>query len=141
MLRIVESHGMRDSIERRREALQAIPNPGLDDFLPHLDELTLDLIASFQEAVIQDLVRKTMRAARALEVNSLIVSGGVASNSRLREEFQTRAGQEGMQVFFPSRALSTDNAAMIAAAAYPKLLSQNFADEHFSADASLRLGS
>lgn len=139
VLRFVETHSMQQSIQQRQAALRSASSPSADDFLPHLDQLTLDLIASFQEAVIQDLVRKTMRAASELEVESLIVTGGVASNNRLREEFQQRSAKEGLQVLFPSRALSTDNAAMIAAAAYPRLLAENFADMRFSAEASLRL--
>jgi N6-L-threonylcarbamoyladenine synthase len=139
-LRFVETHGMQESIQRRRLAVQELANPQPEDFLPHLDALTLDLIASFQEAVVQDLVRKTMRASADLEVESLIVTGGVAANSRLRSEFNRLAGAEGLSVFFPSRALSTDNAAMIAAAAYPKLLARDFANARFSAEASLRLG-
>jgi N6-L-threonylcarbamoyladenine synthase len=139
-LRFVETHGLQESIRRRKLAVQELANPQPEDFLPHLDALTLDLIASFQEAVVQDLVRKTMRASADLEVESLIVTGGVAANSRLRSEFNRLAGAEGLSVFFPSRGLSTDNAAMIAAAAYPKLLARDFADARFSAEASLRLG-
>jgi N6-L-threonylcarbamoyladenine synthase len=140
VLRFVETHAMKPSIEQRRAALQAYENPKSADFLAHLDQLTLDLIASFQETVVQDLVRKTLRAAVESEVQSLIVTGGVASNERLRSEFAKQAGLEGLRVFFPSRALSTDNAAMIAAAAYPKLLSCDFAGVRFSAEASLPLG-
>ena len=140
VLRFVENNAMQPSIERRRLAVRDVANPQAEDFLPHLDAFTLDLVASFQEAVVQDLVRKTMRAAADLEIESLIVTGGVASNGRLRDEFQKRASEEGMSIHFPSRSLSTDNAAMIAAAAYPKLVAEEFADERFSADASLRLG-
>jgi len=139
VLRFVETHAMQDSIRRRHIAVEGVQNPGVEDFLPHLDQLTLDLIASFQEAVVRDLVRKTLHAASELEVESLIVTGGVASNNRLREEFQHQATDEGLRVLFPSRALSTDNAAMIAAAAFPRLLAHEFADERFSAEASLRL--
>ena len=138
VLRFVETHNMQVSIQRRRAAVEGIANPTVEDFLPYLDSLTVNLLASFQETVIQDLVRKTMRAAEELEVESVIVTGGVASNGRLREEFQKQA--EGLRVFFPSRALSTDNAAMIAAAAYPKFVAREFANDRFSADASLRLG-
>jgi N6-L-threonylcarbamoyladenine synthase len=140
VLRFVETHAMKPSIEQRRPALQTHENPQSADFLPLLDQLTLDLIASFQEAVVQDLVRKTLRAAVESEVQSLIVTGGVASNGRLRSEFRRQAEIEGLRVFFPSRALSTDNAAMIAAAAYPKLLSSDFAGMRFCAEASLPLG-
>lgn len=140
VLRFVETHAMQPSIEKRRLALAQVSNPQPKDFLPQLDQLTLDLIASFQEAVVRDLVGKTLRGAEDLEVESLIVSGGVASNRSLRAEFVKRAEAEGMKVFFPSRVLSTDNAAMIAAAAYPKLLAHDFAARHFSAQASLALG-
>jgi N6-L-threonylcarbamoyladenine synthase len=140
VLRFVETHAMKPSIEQRRAALQAHENPKSADFLPHLDQLTLDLIASFQQTVVQDLVRKSLRAAVESEAQSLIVTGGVAANERLRCEFARQAGLEGLRVFFPSRALSTDNAAMIAAAAYPKLLSCDFAGVRFSAEASLPLG-
>lgn len=139
-LRFVETHGMQESIQRRRLAVQELANPQAEDFLPHLDVLTLNLIASFHEAVVQDLVRKTMRAAADLEAASLIVTGGVAANGHLRSEFSRLAGAEGLNVFFPSRALSTDNAAMIATAAYPKLLALDFAEARFSAEAALRLG-
>jgi N6-L-threonylcarbamoyladenine synthase len=140
VLRFVETHQqMQASITRRREALAGAVNPQPQDFLPYLDPLTLDLIASFQEAVVQDLVRKTMRGADQLEVESLIVTGGVASNRHLREAFVKVAEGAGVQVYFPSRALSTDNAAMIAAAAYPKFLATDFANARFSAEASLPL--
>jgi len=139
VLRFVEVHQMQDSIVRRRSALAGHTDPQPEDFLPHLDSLTLDLISSFQEAVIQDLVRKTMHAAEDLEAESLIVTGGVASNQRLREDFGRAVQRVGLQVFFPSRALSTDNAAMIAAAAYPKFMARDFANVHVSAEASLAL--
>ncbi|PYY02472.1 MAG: tRNA (adenosine(37)-N6)-threonylcarbamoyltransferase complex transferase subunit TsaD [Acidobacteria bacterium] len=140
VLRFVEMHAMQASIEKRARALAKASTPRPEDFLPHLDQLTLDLIASFQDAVIRDLVGKTLRAAEDMEVESLIVSGGVASNETLRTEFVKRGEAEGISVFFPSPVLSTDNAAMIAAAAYPKLLAHEFAAEHFSAQASLALG-
>jgi N6-L-threonylcarbamoyladenine synthase len=139
VLRFVETHNMQSSIDRRRAAV-ALKAVTAENFLPHLDQPTLDLIASFQEAVVQDLVRKTLRAAGAFEVASLIVTGGVAANGRLRIEFERRAQSEGLSVFFPSRSLSTDNAAMIAAAAFPKFVAQDFAGAQFSAEASLSLG-
>lgn len=140
VLRFVQTHALASSIERRRSALAGIHEPKDQDYLPHLDSLTLDLIASFQEAIVQDLVRKTLRAAQQFEVASLIVSGGVASNRRLRAEFSSRAESQGLSVSFPGRGLSTDNAAMIAAAAFPKYEAGEFADIHVSAEASLPLG-
>jgi N6-L-threonylcarbamoyladenine synthase len=140
VLRFVETHAMQPAIEERLRSLAAIEHPQTGDYLANCDRLTLDLIASFQEAVVQDLVTKTLTAAESFEVQALIVTGGVAANSRLRSQFLQRAEREGLRVFFPSRGLSTDNAAMIAAAAYPKFMAGNFAEEHFSAEASLRLG-
>jgi N6-L-threonylcarbamoyladenine synthase len=67
------------------------------------------------------------------------VTGGVAANNELRKTFEWRSAQRGLPVYFPSRPLSTDNAAMIAAAAYPKFLSGDFAGLDFSAEASLAL--
>jgi tRNA N6-adenosine threonylcarbamoyltransferase len=67
------------------------------------------------------------------------VTGGVAANSELRKSFENRAAREGVAVFFPSMKLSTDNAAMIAAAAYPQFLANDFAEEEFSAEAGLVL--
>jgi len=141
VLRFVEAHAMSNAIEsRRRIALGGAYESGAEDYLQNIDQLTLDLIASFHEAVVQDLVRKTLRAAQRFEVESLIVSGGVASNRRLRDEFTSRAYAHGLQVFFPGRGLSTDNAAMIATAAFPKYCAGDFADIHVSAEASLPLG-
>jgi N6-L-threonylcarbamoyladenine synthase len=139
VLRYVELHNMRESIEARRKALANITKPKLEDYLAACDRQTLDLVASFQRAVVEDLVGKTLAAAAAYDVATLFVTGGVAANSELRKTFEQRGGQEGVPVFFPSRALSTDNAAMIAAAAYPKFLAKDFAAMDFSAEASLVL--
>ena len=139
VLRYVEMHKLRDAIEARRRALAAIPRPDLEDYLRSCDRATLDLVASFQRAMVDDLVGKTLAAARDREVASLFVTGGVAANRALREHFEQQAAREGLPVFFPSRPLSTDNAAMIAAAAYPKLLAGDLAEPEFSAEAALRL--
>ncbi|MGC2369989.1 MAG: tRNA (adenosine(37)-N6)-threonylcarbamoyltransferase complex transferase subunit TsaD [Candidatus Sulfotelmatobacter sp.] len=139
VLRYVEVHNMKNSIEGRRQALANIAKPKLEDYLAACDRQTLDLVASFQRAIVEDLVGKTLAAAAAYDVATLFVTGGVAANSELRKTFEQRGAQEGVPVFFPSRALSTDNAAMIAAAAYPKFLAQDFAAMDFSAEASLAL--
>ncbi len=139
VLRYVEVHSMRDSIDTRRKAIANISKPKLEDYLAHSDRQTLDLVASFQRAIVEDLVGKTLAAARAFDVATLFVTGGVAANSELRKTFEREGAQEGVPVFFPSRALSTDNAAMIAAAAYPKFLAKDFAPMDFSAEASLVL--
>ncbi|HXE91759.1 MAG TPA: tRNA (adenosine(37)-N6)-threonylcarbamoyltransferase complex transferase subunit TsaD [Terriglobales bacterium] len=140
VLRYVETHGMRASIEERRRALAAVARPALEDYQRWCDRQTLDLVASFQRAMVEDLVAKTLEAARQHDTATLFVTGGVAANSELRSRFEQEAAEEGLPVCFPSRPLSTDNAAMIAAAAWPKLLAGDFAHPEFSAEASLRLG-
>jgi N6-L-threonylcarbamoyladenine synthase len=139
VLRYVEVHEMRASIEKRRQALANISKPTIEDYLANCDRQTLDLVASFQRAIVDDLVGKTLAAARACDVATLLVTGGVAANNELRKTFEQSAAQDGLPVYFPSRPLSTDNAAMIAAAAYPKFLSKDFAAMDFSAEASLAL--
>jgi len=139
ILRYVEAHDMRPAIEARRQALLNIPKPKLEDYLAHCDKLTLDLVASFQRAIVEDLVGKTLAAARAYDVATLFVTGGVAANHELRQTFECEAAKQGLPVYFPSRPLSTDNAAMIAAAAYPKFLLKDFAAMDFSAEAGLLL--
>jgi N6-L-threonylcarbamoyladenine synthase len=139
VLRYVELHGMRDIIATRREALRHIANPTREDYLALCDKQTLDLVASFQRAVVNDLVSKTLYAAREFNASTLLVTGGVAANSMLRTRFEEQAGRDGLQVYFPSRKLSTDNAAMIAAAAYPRYLAGEFAKAELSAEAALRL--
>jgi len=84
-------------------------------------------------------VSKTLAAARACDVATLFVTGGVAANNELRTTFERSGAEDGLPVYFPSRPLSTDNAAMIAAAAYPKFLAKDFAAMDFSAEASLLL--
>ena len=140
VLRHVEAHGLTDTVDERRSALAAIERPTLAHYLAACDRDTLDLVASFQRAVVEDLVEKTLAAARAYDVATLFVTGGVAANNELRRRFEADAAQEGLPVLFPSRPLSTDNAAMIAAAAYPKWLAGDFAAMDFSAEAGLELG-
>ena len=139
ILRYVESHDMRGSVDARRRALANIPKPKLEDYLANCDQFTLDLVASFQRAIVEDLVTRTLAAARAYDVATLFVTGGVAANQELRQTFEREGAKEGLPVYFPSRPLSTDNAAMIAAAAYPKFLAKDFAAMDFSAEPGLVL--
>ncbi|MGC2329791.1 MAG: tRNA (adenosine(37)-N6)-threonylcarbamoyltransferase complex transferase subunit TsaD [Candidatus Sulfotelmatobacter sp.] len=139
VLRYVESHHMHNEIELRRKAVANISKPRFEDYLAHCDKKTLDLVASFQRAVVEDLAGRTLAAARAFDVATLFVTGGVAANSELRRTFERDAAALGLPVYFPSLRLSTDNAAMIAAAAYPKFLSKDFAPADFSAEAGMRL--
>jgi N6-L-threonylcarbamoyladenine synthase len=80
------------------------------------NEQIRDIVASFQEAVVDVLVAKVFMAASKLGVDRIVVAGGVAANTRLREKMEARSAQERMKLFIPSPALCTDNAAMIAAA-------------------------
>jgi N6-L-threonylcarbamoyladenine synthase len=139
VLRYVEIHDMHRSIEARRQALTKLSKPKLEDYLANCDRQTLDLVASFQRATVEDLVSKTLAAARACDVATLFVTGGVAANNELRSTFERDGAQDGLPVYFPSRPLSTDNAAMIAAAAYPKFLAKDFASMDFSAEAGMVL--
>jgi N6-L-threonylcarbamoyladenine synthase len=139
VLRYVETQNLKPAIEVRRQALAGIEKPMLEDCLRLCDRQTLNLVASFQRSMVNDLVAKTLAAAREYDVRTLFVSGGVAANQELRTTFEREAGMQGLPVFFPSRALSTDNAAMIAAAAFPKFLRQEFVPMDFSADAGMSL--
>jgi N6-L-threonylcarbamoyladenine synthase len=140
VLRYVETQKLEPSIEARRRALLATDQPKVEDYLRVCDRQTLDLVASFQRSMVEDLVAKTLAAAREYDVQTLFVSGGVAANQELRQTFEREAEMQGLPVFFPSRPLSTDNAAMIAAAAFPKFLMKEFVSMDFSAEAGMRLG-
>jgi N6-L-threonylcarbamoyladenine synthase len=124
----------------RAEWRKANPGAGAQDFREQCSQKTLDLIASFQQAVVSDLVERTLAAAATLNVKSIFVAGGVACNSLLRARFQSASSEQGLKVFFPSLSLSTDNAAMIAAAGYFKLMAGERANFSLTANASLRLG-
>src|SRR5512146_2373068 len=139
VLRYVEKNQLRPEIESRRRKLADIAKPSVDDYRAACDQHTLDLVASFQHTMVCDLVEKTLAAAREYDVATVFVTGGVAANNELRQTFELEAARAGLPVYFPSRPLSTDNAAMIAAAAYPKFLAQDFAPPDFSAEAGMRL--
>jgi N6-L-threonylcarbamoyladenine synthase len=142
VLRYIETHGMREAVEALRRALAEHPewSPYSEEAAALCDRQTLDLIASFQHAVVGNLLRQSFAAAEAFGARGIVVSGGVAANSELRRRFQAEADKRGLPVAFPSLALSTDNAAMIAAAAWPKFVAREFADETLGATPQLRLG-
>jgi tRNA N6-adenosine threonylcarbamoyltransferase len=144
VLRYVELHHLRPEAEARREALFAGPDaperPTIEQALATCDPTTLDLIASFQHAVVGDLMKKTFAAAEALDAARILVTGGVAANRELRERFTAEAARRGIGVAFPTLVLSTDNAAMIAAAAWPRYVAGEFAPPDLTADPSLVLG-
>jgi N6-L-threonylcarbamoyladenine synthase len=133
VLRWVEQHDMDVEIAARRPLLRA----SIDELRAATPQRTLDLLASFQHAVVRELLRHAAVSAEQIGAQSLIVSGGVACNSGLREA--ARDANLPYPVFFPSAGLSTDNAAMIAAAAFPKLARREFADLTLKARANLSL--
>jgi N6-L-threonylcarbamoyladenine synthase len=81
-----------------------------------------DIAASFQEAIVDVLVAKTLRAVEEHDLKVVGVTGGVSANSRLRQVFAETCKKRGIQVFFPKLSLCTDNAAMIAAAGYARMM-------------------
>ena len=93
-----------------------------------------DLSASFQNRVVDILCKKTLKAVKDKGVKQIVIAGGVAANSLLRSELSKRAEEIGVKVSYPSMSLCTDNAAMIAAAAYYKL---KFNEENIFADLTL----
>jgi N6-L-threonylcarbamoyladenine synthase len=110
----------------------------VDEWLEVTPKATLDLQASFQRTVVDELLRRAIAASEQIEsARSLIVSGGVACNSGLRAAVNRQA--VGLPVFFPSPSLSTDNAVMIAAAAFPRFRRGEFADLSAAAEPSLQL--
>jgi len=125
-------------VEARAQALRE-GRRKVAELLPLCSTQTLALLVSFQNAVVDELVSRTLAAAEESAARSILVSGGVAANSQLRHTFEEKAAQRGLEIFFPSRALSTDNAAMIAAAAYPRFLAGERASLDLNAEASLPL--
>jgi N6-L-threonylcarbamoyladenine synthase len=132
VLRWTEQHDVAEEIARRKQ----LRLQNATDWLAVTPQQTLDLLASFQSTVIQELLGRTIASAEQISAQAVIVAGGVASNAGLRR----RAEQEtGLQFFFPAPGLSTDNAAMIAAAAFPKLERREFAGFDLKAQARLTL--
>ena len=99
----------------------------------------LDLAASFQHTAIKILGKTLLEASLDYPPRSIMVSGGVACNRALRRHLQELFAERGLPIFFPTPILSTDNAAMIAAAGHPKLLKQQFAGLSINADARWKL--
>ena len=98
-----------------------------------------NVAASFQRVVVDALLDRTFEAARWLGAKSIGIAGGVSANSRLRAEAEARGAKQGIPVFVPPLSLSTDNAAMIAAAGLRRFRAGMPSDWAFNAEASLRL--
>jgi N6-L-threonylcarbamoyladenine synthase len=132
VLRWFEARDMADEVAARK----ALPGrPTVEEWLKVTPQATLDLLASFQHTVIEELLRRAQRSADEMGAESLIVTGGVACNAGLRKA----AERLPYPVFFPTFGLSTDNAAMIGAAAFPKLARGEFASFDLKARANLAL--
>lgn len=138
VVRWVESHHIIEEIEERKRLINNAIDPSIEVLLDATPQATRDLLASFQYTVIEELLRRAAGAADQVEgVRSLIVSGGVACNAGLRAA--ANQASVGLPVFFPSAALSTDNAVMIAAAAFPKFRRGDFAPLSIAAQPNLAL--
>ena len=98
-----------------------------------------DVAASFQATVVKTLVRKSLRAGQRLGIRRLVLTGGVAANTALRQALQAECGERGWELFIPSRTLCTDNAAMIAAAGHDRLEAGERAPLTMNADPSMPL--
>jgi len=137
-LRWVESRGMQQEIAQRRELGKSKLSPSTEEWLNVTPQPTLDLIASFQAAVVDELLRHAAESAERTGARTILISGGVACNAGLRAAAARRLR---WPVLFPKPVLSTDNAAMIAAAAFRKLEAGDFADMSLSAKSSMPLAS
>ena len=105
----------------------------------HPDAVTADIAASFQAAVVDSLVIKARRAARDVGAKGLVLGGGVAANSLLRQRWAAACSEDGIRSFVPSRAMCTDNAAMIASAGWYRLRSDGATGLDCGAYPGLRL--
>ncbi len=136
VLRWYEARDMEGEVSRRAELLRNVGQPSVEQWLAVTPRETLDLLASFQSTVIRELLRRVATSAEQISARSVIIAGGVACNSGLRSAAQEPVG---CPVYFPTPGLSTDNAAMIAAAAFRKLQQGQLADFSLRARANLTL--
>lgn len=91
-----------------------------------------DVCKSFQEAVVDVLLEKSFRLAREKNMDKIVLCGGVSANSRIREAFEEKGAEENIKIFYPDLKLCTDNAAMIASAAYYEYMAGNLDKENFA---------
>lgn len=91
-----------------------------------------DVCKSFQEAVVDVLLEKSFRLAREKNMDKIVLCGGVSANSRIREAFEERGSKENIKIFYPELKLCTDNAAMIASAAYYEYRAGKVDEENFA---------
>ncbi|MGH9475268.1 MAG: tRNA (adenosine(37)-N6)-threonylcarbamoyltransferase complex transferase subunit TsaD [Terriglobales bacterium] len=145
--RVQASPELTAGIAARQRAVSGLGRkPSLEEWRAWCDPATLDVIAAFQAAVVEDLVRRTLAAVDAFTIvggtppASIFLTGGVAANRALRRELPAAAARLGLPVFAPALALCTDNAAMIAAAAWPRWERQQWAAADLTARPQLPLG-
>ncbi len=105
----------------------------------HPEANSVDVAASFQAAVVDVLCAKTIRAAKEVGAKGIVLGGGVSANSRLRAQMTAQGEENGFKVALPSRAMCTDNAAMIASAAWYRLRADGATDLSVGAFPQLRL--
>ncbi|MDU1176752.1 MAG: tRNA (adenosine(37)-N6)-threonylcarbamoyltransferase complex transferase subunit TsaD [Peptoniphilus harei] len=91
-----------------------------------------DVCKSFQEAVVDVLLEKSFRLAREKNMDKIVLCGGVSANSRIREAFEEKGDKENIKIFYPELKLCTDNAAMIASAAYYEYMAGNLDEKNFA---------
>ncbi len=138
VLRWSQANAVDEEVRVRKALLKTDPSPALEQWLAVTPQRTLDVLASFQHTVIEEILNHAEMAAEGLEgIRSIIISGGVACNAGLRLA-AAKAGL-GVPVHFPSPGLSTDNAVMIAAAAVPKFDRGIFAGMEAAAQPNLTL--
>lgn len=137
MLRWTQSRQMEGEVLARKAMLKLYARPSVEQWLAVTPQETLDAVAAFQRVVVEELLRRVASATEATAARSVIVSGGVACNQGLRRA--ARSGRLVCPVYFPTPALSTDNAAMIAAAALPRFERGEFDDLALKAQANLTL--
>ncbi len=137
VLRWYEARDIDAEIQQRKALFRVNGNPTVGQWLELTPKTTLDLLASFQKTVITELMKRMESCALEIDAHTIIVSGGVACNEGLRAVARTR--RLPARTLFPTPGLSTDNAAMIGAAAFPKFERGEFADLTLAARANLTL--
>ncbi len=128
--------GLKTAVRRRAQSEQ-LDRPREEG--EEIPEEVRNLAASFQRAVVDVLVKRTVEVCRKEAVRTVLVTGGVACNRRLRGAFESAAKKEGLALYIPSPQYTTDNAAMVAAAGFVHLDAGRIAGYDVNADASLKL--
>jgi N6-L-threonylcarbamoyladenine synthase len=133
--------GLKTAVVRylKSKGVSAVPGQIPVDAGPMSDRDVADLCATFQRIVVETLLDRTFATARSLGARSVGIAGGVSANSRLRQDALARGQEEGLPVFIPRLALSTDNAAMIAAAGLRRFERGEVSPITFNAHATLAI--